>query len=488
MKNMKAFKEDFLWGGATAANQVEGAYLEDGKGLSVADVVTAGSHTKPRIISLEQEEQYYYPSRTAADFYHHYKEDIALFAEMGFKAYRMSISWARIFPNGDDETPNERGLEFYDKVFEELRSYGIEPIVTISHGDIPLAIGQKYGGWTSKKVIGLYVNYAKVLFLRYREYVKYWIPFNEINDMFFPMSSLGQGAMLDCCSVYFTEQKDKPNDRINALNNMMIASAKAVTIGREINPDFHFGTMICHITRYPRTCHPNDVLLVLEDDLYFNNTCADVMLKGEYPFYALRRFEKQGIRLELSEEEKCILKEGVCDYYTFSYYQSISESTLDFEEQTGGNIMGGIKNPYLKETEWNWPIDPVGLRYTLLKVYDRYRVPVMITENGIGCVERLEEDGTVHDSCRIDYLREHISEMQKAVDDGVELIGYTAWGCIDLVSVSTGEMKKRYGFIYVDCDDEGKGSYKRYRKDSFYWYKKVIASNGEDLGEDMIQC
>lgn len=479
---MKPFKKDFLWGGATAANQVEGAYLEDGKGLSVADVVTAGSHTSPRIISLEQDKQYYYPSHKAVDHYHHYKEDIALFAEMGFKAYRMSVSWARIFPDGDNETPNEKGLTFYENIFQELKKYNIEPVVTISHGDIPLAIGQKYGGWPNKKVIELYVKYAEVLFLRFGQYVRYWIPFNEINDIFLPMSSLGQGAMLDTASKYFTEQTDNPGARINALNNMMIASAMAVKLGREMNPKFHFGTMICHITRYPRTCHPDDVLLVLEDDLYFNNTCGDVMLKGAYPFYALNRFEKQGIKLDLSEEEKRVLKEGVCDYYTFSYYQSISESTLTFDEQTSGNIMGGIKNPYLKETDWSWPIDPVGLRYTLLKVYDRYRVPVMITENGIGCTDSPEPDGQIHDPYRIDYLRDHIAEMRKAVDAGVDLIGYMAWGCIDLVSVSTGEMKKRYGFIYVDCDDEGHGTYKRLRKDSFYWYQRVIASNGENLG------
>jgi len=475
---MKPFKEAFLWGGATAANQVEGAYLEDGKGLSVSDIVTVGSHTSPRIISLEQEEEYYYPSRNAVDFYHHYKEDIALFAEMGFKAYRMSISWARIFPNGDDDTSNEKGLPFYKDVFSELKKYNIEPVVTISHSDIPLAIGTKYGGWSNKKVIDLYVKYAETLFRTFKEEVRYWIPFNEINDMFFPLSALGQGAIIDKETKYFTNQKDDENKRINALNNMMIASAKAVIIGRKINPDFHFGTMICHITRYPRTCHPDDVLLTLKNDLYFNGTCADVMLKGAYPFYAIKEFEKKGIQLELGEEEKRILEEGVCDYYTFSYYQSISESTLEFNDETSGNIMGGIKNPYLTETQWNWPIDPIGLRYTLLKVYDRYHVPVMITENGIGCVDELEADGCIHDPYRIDYLRDHLIEMNKAVDDGVELIGYMAWGCIDLVSVSTGEMKKRYGFIYVDVDDNGNGTYKRYKKDSFYWYKKVIEANG----------
>lgn len=475
------FKKGFLWGGATSANQIEGAYLEDGKGLSCADIVTVGSHSKPRIISPEQNNEYFYPSRNAIDHYHHYKEDIALFAEMGFKAYRMSISWSRIFPNADDEVPNEKGLEFYDEVFKELQKYSIEPVVTLSHGDIPLAVGTKYGGWNNKEVINLFIRYAKVVLERYKDVVKYWIPFNEVNDMFLAMSSLGQGAKVPEKECSFAEQEDNPNERFNALNNIMIASAKAVIEGRKINPNFMFGTMICHITRYPRTCHPDDVLLVLNDDLFYNNTCSDVMLKGEYPFYTLKRFKDLGVNLLLSDKEKEVLKQGTCDYYTFSYYQSISESTLKFEDTTSGNIMGGIKNPYLKETEWNWPIDPVGLRYTLLKVYDRYRVPVMITENGIGCVDTLNDDGTIHDPYRIQYVKDHIIEMEKAIEDGVDLIGYMMWGPIDLVSVSTGEMKKRYGFIYVDVDDEGNGTFKRYKKDSFYWYKHVIETNGEEL-------
>ncbi|MFV0480190.1 MAG: glycoside hydrolase family 1 protein [Anaerorhabdus sp.] len=476
-----AFPKNFLWGGATSANQIEGAYLEDGKGLSVSDVVSVGSRTFPRQITLTENQEYYYPSKDAIDFYHRYKEDIALFAEMGFKAYRFSISWARIFPNADDENPNEKGLEFYDKVFDELKKYNIEPIVTMSHGDIPLAIGTKYNGWGNKEVINLFVRYGLTLLERYQGVVRYWIPFNEVNDMFLAMSSLGQGAMIPKNDCSFLDQEDLPNERFNALNNIMIASAKVVKLGRKINSGFQFGTMICHITRYPRTCHPDDALLVLQNDLYYNNTCSDVMLFGEYPQYSLKKFEKLGIILELSEEEKDILKDGVCDYYTFSYYQSISESTQVFNDQTSGNIMGGIKNPYLKETEWNWPIDPVGLHYTLLKVYDRYRVPVMITENGIGCIDKLNDDGTVQDSYRIDYLRDHIKEMNKAIENGVDLIGYMPWGCVDLVSVSTGEMRKRYGFIYVDRDDEGNGTFARYKKDSFFWYKKCIESNGEDL-------
>lgn len=476
------FPKKFLWGGATAANQCEGAYLEDGKGLTVSDIITVGSHTNPRIITPELEDGYFYPSHKAIDFYHHYKEDIALFAEMGFKAFRMSISWARIYPNGDDTEPNEKGLKFYDQIFDELHKYNIEPIVTMSHSDIPLAIGEKYGGWKNKEVIDLFVKYSSTIMKRYSNKVIYWLPFNEINDIFLSLSSLGQGAFVPKEKCLWQDQPVQMKDRLQALHNMFLASAKTVIKGHEINPAFHFGTMICHITRYPRTCHPDDVLLAWKDDAFFNCTCADVMLKGEYPYFALNTYEKKyGYIPELSNEEKDILKKGTCDFYTFSYYQSISESTLDFNDQTSGNIMGGIKNPYLKETDWDWPIDPVGLRYTLNKVYDRYHCPIMITENGIGCVDTLNEDKTIHDPYRIQYLKDHIEEMNKAIEDGVNLIGYMMWGCIDLVSVSTGEMKKRYGFIYVDTDDTGEGSYKRYRKDSFYWYKNVIETNGNSL-------
>ena len=475
-----AFSKDFLWGGATAANQFEGAWQEGGKGPTVADVITVGSHTQPRQVRINMDEDIYYPSRKASDFYHHYQEDIALMAEMGYKVYRMSIAWGRIFPDVAAEEPNEQGLAFYDKVLDELRKYGIEPLITLQHNEIPLS-ALAYGGWSSKKMIGFYAKYCRTVFRRYRDKVKYWLPFNEINNMFLPMSNILQGGIYNEGTTSFLDQVDDENKRLNALNNMLIASATVVAEGRKINPEFHFGTMICHITRYPRTCNPDDVLLAFQDDIFYNNSCADVMLKGEYSFFTLREYEKRGITLELSEEEKEILKKGTCDFYTFSYYQSITESVLDFKEQTSGNIMGGIKNPYLKESDWDWPIDPVGLRYTLLKVYDRYRVPVMITENGLGCLDTLNSDGTVHDPYRIAYIRDHIREMEKAIDDGVELIGYTAWGCIDLVSVSTGEMKKRYGFVYVDADDEGNGTFKRYRKDSFYWYKKVIETNGTEL-------
>lgn len=481
---MAAFKEGFLWGGATAANQCEGAWNEDGKGVSVADVMAAGSHTTPRPIGLARKEGLVYPYDWGCDHYHRYKEDIALFAEMGFKAYRLSIAWTRIFPNGDDAEPNEAGLAHYEDVFRELHAHGIEPVVTLSHNEMPLNIVTSYGGWTNKRVIDLYVRYCETVFSRYRDLVRYWLPFNEVNNLLLPLGAFIQGGIFHEGTETFTGQPDYPAERMAALNNVLIASARAVRAGRRINPEFHFGTMICHITQYPRTCDPNDQLLVQADDLFRNCLCADVMLRGAYPYYAWTYLRRHGITLELSEAEKDDLAAGTCDFYSFSYYQSICQTTRtdEFSDQTSGNIMGGVRNPYLELTEWDWPIDPVGLRYTLNKVYDRYRVPVMITENGLGAVDTVGEDGSVHDPYRIEYLRRHIEEMAKAVDDGVDLIGYTPWGCIDLVSVSTGEMSKRYGFVYVDADDEGHGSFARTRKDSFWWYQRVIATNGEDLG------
>lgn len=478
---MSVFQKGFLWGGATAANQCEGAFDLGGKGLSVSDVLSRGSYESPRYYSLDKSEKYSYPSEEAIDFYHHYKEDIALFAEMGFNCYRFSIAWTRIFPNGDDENPNEEGLQFYRDVLAELKKYQIEPVVTISHNEMPLNIVKSYGGWANKKTIDMYVRFAGTLFKEFGSDVRYWLPFNEVNDLNIPLSLFIEGGVHLPEMVYFGDNVDDLNLRWNAQNNVLIASAKIVKMGHEMNPDFYFGTMICHITLYPRTCHPDDILLVYKNDQMRNCLCSDVMLLGAYPYYAQKYFQDNQIVLELSEEEKQLLKEGTCDFYSFSYYQSITESTQEFKETSGGNIMGGIRNPYLELTSWDWPIDPTGLRYTLNKVYDRYHVPVMIVENGIGAVDILEENGEIHDPYRIEYLRDHIIEMGKAIEDGVDLIGYTPWGCIDLISMSTGEMKKRYGFIYVDKNDDGSGTMKRYKKDSFYWYQKVIRTNGEIL-------
>ena len=474
------FPTNFLWGGATAANQVEGAWNIDGKGPNLADAMVAGSHSVERKITLDiNESKYYYPSHTAVDHYHHYKEDIALMAEMGFRIYRLSISWARIYPQGDEEAPNQKGLDFYTAILEELKKYNIEPLVTIYHNEMPLKLVE-IGGWSNRKVIDYYVKYANTIFNEYKEYVKYWIPFNEINDLTTSVGNWNHGGILNEGTLTFQNQKDDANKRFAALHNQFVASAKIVIDGKKICKSFRFGTMICHITVYPLTPHPEDVLLTQQEDQLRNRFSGDVQIKGVYPYYMKHYFENNNINFECTSEDLSLIKDGVCDFYTFSYYMTNCITTNKEAAQVSGNIMGGAKNPYLKATEWNWQIDPVGLRYTLNHIYDRYNVPIMITENGIGAKD-VFENGEIHDDYRIEYYREHIQQMKLAIEDGVDLIGYTPWTAIDVVSCSTGEMAKRYGFIYVDVDDEGKGSFNRYKKDSFYWYKEVISSNGENL-------
>lgn len=480
-KQIKSFPANFLWGGATAANQVEGAWDVDGKGPNLSDAMVAGSNTVGRKITLTiNPSKYYYPSHNAVDHYHHYKEDIALMAEMGYKVYRLSISWARIFPNGTEAEPNEAGLEFYDKIFSELKKYDIEPLVTLYHNEMPLNLVTEIEGWSDRKCIDYFVHYATTVLKRYTGSVKYWIPFNEINDLTTGVGNWNHGGIINPGTDTFKDQKDDPNKRYAALHNQFVASAKIVTIGKEINPSFNFGTMICHITVYPLTCHPEDVLLTQQEDQLRNRFSGDVQIKGVYPYYMNRYFEKNNIEFDIQPEDYDIIKKGVCDFYTFSYYMTNCITANKDAEQVSGNIMGGAKNPYLKATEWNWQIDPVGLRYTLNHIYDQYGLPIMITENGIGARDTFE-NGQIHDSYRIDYYRQHIEQMRLAIDDGVDLIGYTPWTAIDVVSCSTGEMAKRYGFIYVDVNDKGEGSYKRYKKDSFFWYKKVIETNGSNL-------
>ncbi|GAA0086484.1 glycoside hydrolase family 1 protein [Clostridium sp. CTA-7] len=478
--------KNFLWGGATAANQFEGGYREGGKGLSTADIMTGGTHTTPRRVTPKLEEGTYYPSHEAIDFYHHYKEDIKLFGEMGFKVFRMSINWTRIFPNGDELEPNEEGLKFYDNVFNELKKYNIEPLVTISHYEMPFGLVQKYNGWASREVVDCYVRYCETIFNRYKDKVKYWLTFNEINCLTHPFGGLMAGGIIPeggaDLALNFGDGKDKSEQlRFQALHHQFIASAKAVKLGHEINSNFKIGCMIAYMCTYPYTCNPKDVLLAQERDNINNFLCSDVQVRGAYPGFAKRYFKENNIEIKMEENDEQILKEGCVDYYTFSYYMS-NCSTADKEvENAAGNIMGGAKNPYLKASDWGWQIDPKGLRWVLNNVYNRYQIPMMVVENGLGAVDKFEEDGSIKDDYRISYLRDHIIEMKEAVEDGVELIGYTPWGCIDLVSASTGEMKKRYGFIYVNKDNDGNGDLSRSKKDSFYWYKKVIESNGENL-------
>lgn len=479
---MIKFPKDFLWGGATAANQFEGGWQEGGKGPSCSDMCTGGSHTTSKRITREIEEGTFYPSHEAIDFYHRYKEDIALFAEMGFKIFRLSIAWTRIFPTGMEEKPNEAGLEFYDKVFDECKKYGIEPLVTISHYEMPFALTEKYNGWSSRECIDLYVKYCEAIFERYKNKVKYWLTFNEINAGTMPLGGYLSLGILNEGTVNFTEQVDIPQLRFQGLHHQLVASAKAVKLAHEKYPQFKMGCMLIHVPNYPYNCNPDNIIAYQKENQIKNYLCGDVQARGEYPAFAKRYFEENNIEIKMETGDLETLKEGAVDFYTFSYYMSTCiDETGEVSDSTSGNILHGVKNPYLESSDWGWQIDPKGLRYSLNELYDRYRLPLMVVENGLGAYDKLEEDGSINDDYRIEYLKSHIEQMKEAIGDGVELIGYTPWGCIDLVSASTGEMAKRYGFIYVDKYDDGTGDLSRKRKKSFYWYKKVIDTNGEDL-------
>lgn len=461
------FPRNFLWGGATAANQCEGAYLEDGKGLSIQDVLPKGfkvitEEPTPDNLKLK-----------GIDYYHRYKEDIKLFAGMGFKVYRFSIAWSRIFPTGEEAQPNEAGLKFYDDVIDECHKYGIEPLITISHYETPLALARKYNGWSNRIMIDLYLKYCQVLFERYKGKVKYWITFNEINSILHqPFVS---GAIL-------TPKAQLSNQQLyQAIHYELVASAKAVQLAHSIDPEYKVGSMILAVTIYPLTPNPDDIIEVMEldNEVYL---FSDVQALGAYPYYAKRVFEEKGVQLEISDEDREALTHTV-DFVSFSYYSSnCAAADHSLGEPTGSNMVPTLKrNPYSKVSDWGWQIDATGLRYVLNQIYDRYQIPIMIVENGLGAVDQLTEDGKIHDDYRIEYMRRHIEQMKEAIHDGVDLIGYTCWGCTDLVSASTGEYKKRYGLIYVNKNDDGTGDFSRIRKDSFYWYKKVIESCGEEF-------
>lgn len=468
----KEFPRNFYWGGSTSANQYEGAWNIDGKGVSTADMTIAGTRKNPKKIAKAIVEGLNYPSHQAVDFYHRYKEDIALFAEMGFKMFRLSISWTRIYPTGLEDQPNEKGLAFYDAVFDECAKYGIEPLVTISHYDMPYALAKKYNGWVGRECIDLYIKYCNTVFTRYKSKVKYWLTFNEINSAFMSFGTFTSLGILD---------PDEIKTNMQGLHHQLVASAKAVSLAHSINSDFEVGCMLAYLTTYPYTCHPKDVLLAQERSRMHNYFCSDVQIRGSYPQYAKRFWEENNIDLIVETDDFQVLKEGCVDFYSFSYYMSVCASTDVKVEEASGNLLGGAKNPYLPASEWGWQIDPDGLRYSLNEIQDRYNdIPIMLVENGLGAVDTMV-DGKIHDDYRINYLREHIEAMKEAIHDGVNLIGYLPWGCIDLVSASTGEMAKRYGFIYVDKDDDGLGTLNRFKKDSFFWYKKVIESNGKKL-------
>ncbi|MCR1231522.1 glycoside hydrolase family 1 protein [Streptococcus suis] len=482
----KQFPKGFLWGGATAANQYEGGWNLGGRGPATSDTYIAVDPDKRKDMShfgkpvsradvefALADQEGLYPKRWGSDFYHRYKEDIALFAEMGFKTFRLSIAWSRIFPKGDELEPNEEGLAFYDAVFNELNKYGIEPLVTLSHYEFPLHLALEYGGWKNRKVIEFFVRYAETVFKRYQGKVKYWLTFNEINIL--GMVGYLSGGLL------FEDGKNDLEAMYQAVHHQFIASSLATKAAHEIDPENKVGCMLARMENYAATCNPDDVLAALKKDQE-NLFYTDVQVRGAYPSYMKRFFKENNIQVVFEPGDEAILKQYPVDFMSFSYYMtSITRALPDKDKATAGNLILGEANPYLEASDWGWQIDPVGLRITLNKLYDRYQVPLFIVENGLGALDKEEEDGSIEDSYRISYLEKHIQQMYEAIEDGVELMGYTPWGCIDLVSASTSEMSKRYGFIYVDADDQGKGSFDRSRKASFYWYKDVIASNGANV-------
>ncbi len=491
---MNKFPKDFFWGGATSATQIEGAYDVDGRGLATCDCKTAGSFSKRREVTFIDKDghhgsipsnlggtlpkgahqavldEYFYPSHEAIDFYHHYKEDIALFAEMGFKALNLTLSWARILPYGIQGGINQKGVEFYRDVFKECQKYHIEPIVHLYKYDMPVYYLEELGGWSNRQLIDEFIELARIAFTEYQGLVKYWNTFNEINIL---------QVQVNEALKYGQEHVQRLYEE---LHNQLIASAKVVQLAHSMDSQLKVGCMVAGLFSYPYTCDPNDMIAnqkQMQDLFYY---CADTFVRGRYPSYAQRLWNELGVSLNISQEDKQTLENGKVDFMAFSYYFSNVVTTHDdILETANGNLIGGIKNPYLEVSDWGWAKDPTGLKFYLHEIYDRYQIPLINVENGLGAIDILNEDGTIHDDYRIDYMRDHIQAMGEAIDEGVDLIGYTSWGCLDLISASTGEVRKRYGFIYVDVDDEGHGTYNRYKKDSFYWYKKVIQSNGKDI-------
>ncbi|MBO0436275.1 6-phospho-beta-glucosidase [Vagococcus fluvialis] len=477
----KELPKDFLWGGALAAHQVEGAWNEAGRGMSIADVMTAGGNGISRKITEGILENEYYPNHEAIDFYHHYKEDIQLFKEMGLKCLRTSISWSRIFPNGTEQEPNEAGLQFYDDLFDELIKNGIEPVITLSHFEMPYNLYKEFGGFGNKEVIPLFVKFAKCVFTRYKDKVTHWMTFNEINNQADGQEDL---HVWTNSAMILNETDNKEEVVFQAAMNELIASSYAVKEGKKINPNFKIGCMMAYVPIYPHSCNPNDMIasLKINERRYFY---SDVHVRGEVPSYTQKYWERNNYNIEISEEEKAVLKEGKVDYIGFSYYMSGTVSTdMTIEGMPNKDFKGTqmVRNPYIELSDWGWPIDPVGLRYILNTVYQRYNVPLFIVENGFGAYDQLDENNFIKDDYRIDYLSKHIEQMELAiVEDGVDVIGYTPWGIIDIVSFGSGEMEKRYGMIYVDKDNKGEGTLKRSKKMSFDWYKNVIATNGAEL-------
>lgn len=483
------FPEGFLWGGALAGNQCEGAWNVDGKGLSVADVTTYKPKLDPAdyqgahaitTADVEQAAAFAgtgpYAKRRGNDFYHRYEEDLDLMQEMGFKALRVSIQWTRLFPTGEELEPNQKGVDFYRRLFRAMRERNIEPLVTLHHYEQPLHLAMTRRGWYDRALVDMFVRFCRVCFEEYGQDVKYWLTFNEIDSIFrHPFTTAG----------IINDQFDGLNLEeaiYQALHHQLLAAAQVATLMREMLPDAQMGCMLTRTLRYALTCHPDDQLIAQRANRE-NYLYSDVQAFGEYPQWLLNEWQRKGFHIVMADGDLADIRKGVVDFISFSYYMSMVSTRDDSSMQkVSGNLISGAKNPYLEVTEWNWQIDPQGLRFSLIDIYDRYRRPLWIVENGVGAVDKFE-DGTVHDPYRVEYFRQHITEIGRAISDGVDLMGYAPWGCVDIVSMSSCQMSKRYGFVYVDADDEGNGTYDRFRKQSFYWYQRVIATNGAELGD-----
>lgn len=482
------FPKNFLWGGALSACQAEGAYNQDGKTLTIPDVMKFNTKrdrkvTKQMKITMEMIKEAQadtdtinYPKRRGIDFYHTFKEDLTLMAEMGFKIFRYSFAWSRVFPNGDDKQPNQKALKFYDELIDTCISLGMRPLITLSHFDMPVLLIEKYGGWYNRELIDLYVKYCDVLFSHFKDRIKYWVTFNEIN--------MSVKAGPKTLGIIDEGQENYEEMLFQGLHHQFVAASIVTKLAHEIDAENKVGSMVAYFTTYPYTCRPEDAIAMQKEDQMKNLFFLDILNKGIYPYYATTYFEEKGIHLNMMESDLQMIKENTADFVGMSYYNSMVSAGDNAQlELTSGNVHSVYKNPYLLANDWGWQIDPVGLRYTLNHIYDRYQKPIFILENSSGFFDTLNVDGTIHDPYRIEFLRKHIEQMKLAVMDGVKVIGYTMWGPIDMISSSTSEMSKRYGFIYVDQDDYGYGTKKRYKKDSFYWYKEVIRTNGENLNE-----
>lgn len=471
--------KNFLWGGSIAAHQCEGAYDEDDKGLGIMDLVSVGDYGKPRKIYSKLEDGVLYPSHYGIDFYHHYKEDIALFAEMGFKALRISIDWSRIYPNGDDIEPNQKGIKFYQQLIDELLKNNIEPIVTLYHFEMPINLVKKYGSWTNRKVIDYYLRFCKTMFVTLKGKVKYWVTFNEMNHID-PQTKATDIFTYIIAGLKYTDLDNKKQTLATIGYNMTLASCLAVRLGHEIDDNNQMGCVFGIEPVYPVNCDPQNVFKAfMQTDRDFYQ--IDAMCNGEFPKYKIEEYKRIGLNIDVTDSDKNAFKEGKLDYLGMNYYAS---SVAEYEGSNGKEsaLFGGLQNPYLETSKWGWTIDPVGIRYLLNYTYRKYGLPIMITENGLGAKDKILESGEINDDYRIDYLKEHIEEVKKSIElDDVDCFGYLTWAPIDLISATTGQMSKRYGFIYVDMDDNGDGSKKRLKKKSFDWYKRVIATNGKNL-------